>query len=156
MTGITEEQLHKSLTDFISDSSYKVKFLKEPCEKDHKETIEHFINEGFEVFPSVMTTEHKECSIFLRKKNMKSPINKLFFELFGYYPNKAGQSFEMIVAAAFKLLLNKDVTYDQKIRGDFSKTVYQLDGLIIDGRDKSMIEAKDYTVNERKVGRSEI
>ncbi len=62
----------------------------------------------------------------------------------------------MIVAAAFKLLLNKDVTYDQKIRGDFSKTVYQLDGLIIDGRDKSMIEAKDYTVNERKVGRSEI
>lgn len=87
---------------------------------------------------------------------MKSPIDELFFELYGYYPNKAGQSFEMIVAAAFKLLLDKDVDYDQRIRGDYSKTVYQLDGLITDSSDKSMVEAKDYTIDERKVGRSDI
>lgn len=87
---------------------------------------------------------------------MKSPIDELFFELYGYYPKKAGQSFEMIVAAAFKLLLDKDVEYDQRIRGDYSQTVYQLDGLITDNNDKSMVEAKDYTIDERKVGRDDI
>ena len=86
----------------------------------------------------------------------KSPIDELFFELYGYYPNKAGQSFEMIVAAAFKLLLNKDVEYDQRVRGEYSETFYQLDGLIKDDNDKSMVEAKDYTIDERKVGRGDI
>jgi len=86
----------------------------------------------------------------------KSPIDELFFELYGYYPNKAGQSFEMIVAASFKLLLDKDVEYDQRVRGEHSGTVYQLDGLIKDDSDKSMVEAKDYTLDDRKVGRSDI
>lgn len=70
MRDITEEQLHKSLADFMSDPNYEVKILKGPCKKDHKEAIEHFVKEGFEVFPSVMTTDHKECSIFLRKKKI--------------------------------------------------------------------------------------
>jgi hypothetical protein len=86
----------------------------------------------------------------------KSPIDELFFELYGFYPNKAGQSFEMIVAAAFKLLLDKDVEYDQRIRGNYSETVYQLDGLIKDENDKSMVEAKDYTLDDRKVGRDDL
>jgi len=86
----------------------------------------------------------------------KSPIDELFFELYGYYPTKAGQSFEMIVAAAFKLLLNKDVEYDQRIRGDYSETVYQLDGVITDEDSKNMVEAKDFTLDERKVGRGDL
>lgn len=83
----------------------------------------------------------------------KSPIDELFNELYGYYPNKSGQSFEMIVAAAFKLLMQTDIGYDQRIRGDFSETVYQLDGLI---ESKSMIEAKDFTIHDKKVGRDDI
>jgi hypothetical protein len=86
----------------------------------------------------------------------KSPIDELFFELYGYYPNKSGQSFEMIVAAALKLLYNKDISYDQRIRGDFSETVYQLDGVVNDDSNKSMIEAKDYTIDDQKVGRGDM
>lgn len=86
----------------------------------------------------------------------RSPVDDLFFQLYGYYPSKAGQSFEMIVAAAFKLLLNKDVDYDQRIRGQHSGTVYQLDGVINNNSNKSMVEAKDYTLDKRKVGRSDI
>jgi len=86
----------------------------------------------------------------------KSPVDELFLELYGYYPNKAGQSFEMIVAAAFKLLLNKDIEYDKRVRGEYSETVYQLDGVVNDNPEKSMIEAKDYTLDDRKVGRGDI
>lgn len=85
----------------------------------------------------------------------KSPIDDLFFELYGYYPPKAGQAYEMIVAAAFKLLLDKEVEYDQRLRGEFSETVYQLDG-VIDEEDKKMVEAKDYTIDKRKVGRGDL
>jgi hypothetical protein len=86
----------------------------------------------------------------------KSPIDQLFFDLYGYYPPKAGQAYEMIVAASLKLLLQKDIEYDQRERGSYSETVYQLDGVIKEGDDKSMIEAKDYTIDERKVGRADI
>jgi hypothetical protein len=41
----------------------------------------------------------------------KPPIDELFFELYGYYPEKAGQGFEMLVAAALKLLAGRDVPY---------------------------------------------
>lgn len=86
----------------------------------------------------------------------KSPIDELFFELYGYYPNKSGQAFEMIVSAAFKLLLDKDINYDQRLRGDYSDTVYQLDGIVNDADSKKMIEAKDYTLDDKKVGRGDI
>jgi hypothetical protein len=86
----------------------------------------------------------------------KSPIDELFFELYGYYPNKSGQSFEMIVAASLKLLFQKDISYDQRLRGDFSDTVYQLDGVVKDEDNKSMVEAKDYTIDEKKVGRGDM
>jgi hypothetical protein len=42
----------------------------------------------------------------------KPPIDELFFELYGYYPEKAGQGFEMLVAAALKLLAGRDMPYD--------------------------------------------
>jgi len=87
---------------------------------------------------------------------MKSPIDELFFELYGFYPTKAGQAYEMIVAAAFKLLLGEDILYDQRLRGEYSETVYQLDGLVNDDFESKMIEVKDYTIDDRKVGRSDI
>jgi len=86
----------------------------------------------------------------------KSPIDELFFELYGYYPAKAGQAYEMLVSAAFKLLFDKEIDYDQRLRGEFSETVYQLDGLISDDDSQKMIEAKDYTIDKRKVGRGDL
>lgn len=86
----------------------------------------------------------------------KSPIDELFHDLYGFYPPKAGQAYEMIVSAAFKLLLDKDVKYDQRLRGDYNETVYQLDGLVKDDSNQKMVEAKDYTVDSRKVGRGDL
>lgn len=81
----------------------------------------------------------------------KSPIDDLFFELYGYYPNKAGTAYELLVAAALKVVTGEKIKYDQHLRGEYSETDYQIDGL---NADKSQIvEAKDYTINKRKVGR---
>lgn len=86
----------------------------------------------------------------------KSPIDELFYELYGYYPPKAGQAYEMIVSAVFKLVFDKEVKYNQNLRGDFSDTIYQLDGLIIEESNNEMVEVKDYTIDKRKVGRGDV
>ena len=86
----------------------------------------------------------------------KSPIDELFKELFGYYPNKAGQAYEILCAAAFKILTGQDVKYDQHVKGVFSGTDYQLDGQIISDSEETMIEAKDYTIADRTVGRDDL
>jgi hypothetical protein len=84
----------------------------------------------------------------------KSPIDNLFFELYGYFPNKAGQAYEILVAAALKLATDKDHKYDQHLRGEYSKTDYQIDGLNVD--ELKIVEAKDYTIDDRKVGRPDL
>jgi hypothetical protein len=86
--------------------------------------------------------------------NKKSPIDNLFCELYGYYPNKAGQAYEIIVAAALKIVTGQNVKYDQHLRGQYSETDYQIDGQIEDK--EVIIEAKDYTIDERKVGRPDL
>ncbi|MFN4248709.1 MAG: restriction endonuclease [Flavipsychrobacter sp.] len=82
-----------------------------------------------------------------------SEIEKLFFELYGYYPPKNGQAYEMIVAAAFKLLLNRNISYNQNISGIYSNTNYQLDALV---NNNQMVEVKDYTIHDKKVGRGDL
>jgi hypothetical protein len=47
----------------------------------------------------------------------KPPIDDLFFELYGYYPAKSGQGFEMLIAAAFKLLAGQEVSYERPWEG---------------------------------------
>lgn len=84
----------------------------------------------------------------------KSPLDDLFFELYGYYPNKAGQAYEILVAAAFKIITGQTLKYNQHLRGEYSKTDYQIDGLNVD--EDKIIEAKDYTIDNRKVGRPDI
>ncbi len=86
----------------------------------------------------------------------KSPIDELFNELYGYYPNKAGQAYELIVAAAFKAITNEKIEYDKHERGIYSETDYQIDAVITSENEKKMVEAKDYTLNDRKVGRSDL
>jgi hypothetical protein len=82
----------------------------------------------------------------------KSTIDELFYNLYGFYPNKAGQAYEMIVAAALKVITKDDIKYDQRERGIYSETLYQQDSVVYKEKFKTMIEAKDYTINIRKVG----
>lgn len=84
----------------------------------------------------------------------KSPIDKLFFELYGYYPNKAGTAYELLVAAALRVVTGEKIRYDQHLRGEYSKTDYQIDGL--NENRSQIVEAKDYTINNRKVGRPDL
>ncbi|WP_410511535.1 restriction endonuclease [Paenibacillus sp. BR2-3] len=88
---------------------------------------------------------------------MSSPIDILFEQIFGYKPKKDGEAYEKISAVAMKLL-NKDsnVTHDEKLRGSFSNTLYQIDVLLEQQSKKEMGEAKDYTVKGAKVGRGDL
>jgi Restriction endonuclease. len=86
----------------------------------------------------------------------KSPIDELFFELYGYYPNKPGQAYELIVAAAFKAITGSQVSYDKHERGLYSQTDYQVDAIVPNEYGENMVEAKDYTLDDRKVGRSDL
>ncbi|RAW02075.1 hypothetical protein [Pseudochryseolinea flava] len=42
----------------------------------------------------------------------KAPIDDLFFQFYGHYPAKAGQGFQMLIAAAVKLLSGQEMSYD--------------------------------------------
>jgi hypothetical protein len=84
----------------------------------------------------------------------KSPMDDLFHDLYGFYPNKAGHAYELLVAAAIKILTGQSLKYDQHLKGSYSNTDYQIDGLNED--ENKIIEAKDYTLDNRKVGRSDI
>lgn len=84
----------------------------------------------------------------------KSPIDNLFFELYGYYPNKAGTAYELIVAAALKIVTGESFKYDQRLIGNYSETNYQID--VLNEDKKQITEAKDYTIRNKKVGRSDI
>lgn len=86
----------------------------------------------------------------------KSPIDNLFFELMGYYPEKAGQAYEMLVAAVFKLIREERIALNQYERGLYSKTNYQIDVLLQSQNERQMAEAKDYTLGTKKVGRSDL
>ncbi|QLG42072.1 MULTISPECIES: restriction endonuclease [unclassified Paenibacillus] len=56
-----------------------------------------------------------------------------------------------------KLLYKESkVTHDEKLRGEFSNTLYQIDVMLEDKSKKRMSEAKDYTVKGAKVGRGDI
>lgn len=86
----------------------------------------------------------------------KSPIDELFYELYGYYPSKKGKAYEMIVAAVLKLVYDADVGYDRHVKGEYSKTDYQQDSVVEKSKKETMVEAKDYTLKNKKVGRGEL
>lgn len=86
----------------------------------------------------------------------KSPIDDFFFEIYGYYPTKSGKAYELLVGAALKIVTGKDAAYDQFRRGDFSDTVYQLDGVLSEADSEEAVEAKDYTIDQRPVGRGDL
>lgn len=85
-----------------------------------------------------------------------SPIDKIFLEIFGYVPKKSGTAYEMLSCIAEHLMNEGEIKHDRKIRGEFSKTLYQIDVLSKTEDGKSMGEAKDYTTRNKKVGRGDI
>lgn len=87
-----------------------------------------------------------------------SEIDKLFFNLFGFYPNKEGQSYEMIVGAVLKILYTTNkIIKDERKRGLYDKNLYQIDVSLYSGDTEAiMVEAKDHTKFTSKVSRPEI
>jgi len=87
---------------------------------------------------------------------MSSPIDKIFEEIFGHAPTKNGTAFEQLAAIASHAIGGGGVKHDDKLRGEFSKTLYQLDVHHVADNYASMGEAKDYTVKKGKVGRGDL
>lgn len=85
-----------------------------------------------------------------------SPIDELYYELFGEYPNKAGTALERLATIAYNEICAQRTMIDQHLKGSYSDTNYQLDGLAERDGQKEMIEAKDYSLANNKVGRDDI
>lgn len=88
---------------------------------------------------------------------MSSPIDELYESIYGELPKKAGTAFERLAAAAWKLLNREaDVAHDTRIRGEISKSLYQIDVEAADDDGRHAGEAKDYTDRNAKVGRPDL
>ena len=90
---------------------------------------------------------------------MSSYIDDLFEELFGFRPRKKGTSYEMLSAAVCKLLVeDSKVLHDERLRGKFSNTLYQIDVFLEKEDKKYFAETKDYTKrkDKNKVGRDDL
>lgn len=81
-----------------------------------------------------------------------SIIDDFFKNLTGMETSKDGRSFEIISTAVLALLRDEEAKHDVMLKGS-DATKYQIDGLL-DG--KEMVEAKDYTVKNKKVGRVDL
>jgi len=88
---------------------------------------------------------------------MPSPIDLLYQRIYGHLPNKDGEAYERLTAAACKLLEPLSaVFHDSRIRGKFSQSLYQVDVDKTKDGVKSFGEAKDYTIDQRPVGRPDL
>jgi hypothetical protein len=87
-----------------------------------------------------------------------SEIDHLFFDIFGFYPTKEGQSYEKIVGAALKIIYSdKKIIWDERKRGEYDKNIYQIDvGLYSIDNESVMVESKDHTKFKSKVSRPEL
>lgn len=87
---------------------------------------------------------------------MPSKTDEIFEKIFSRTPNKDGVAFEQLAAIICHLINGGEVKHDNKLRGEFSKTLYQLDVHQIAESASLMGEAKDYSVRDSKVGRGDI
>lgn len=87
---------------------------------------------------------------------MPSPIDELYKEIFGIDPGKSGAAFERLAAIATYLMSEGDVVHDDKLRGQFSNTLYQLDIHNKLANGSVMGEAKDFSERAKKVGRADL
>jgi Restriction endonuclease len=91
---------------------------------------------------------------------MPTVFDDLYEQIFGSRCTKEGEAFERISAVVACILApNADVSHDQKLRGQFSKSLYQVDVLRQESGEKIFGEAKDYTDrggSGGKVGRPDL
>lgn len=91
---------------------------------------------------------------------MSTVFDRLYEELFGERCGKEGEAFERLSAVVSAIVFpNADVAHDQKWRGQFSQSLYQVDVLLEEAGQKSFGEAKDYTGRGKsggKVGRGDL
>lgn len=94
----------------------------------------------------------------MKNQKDKSIIDQFFNDLYGWTPQKEGAAFELLTAAALKILQKeKEVKYDQRIKGTHSDVVHQVDSLLTDTTgNEIMVENKDYSKRGDKVGYSDI
>lgn len=71
----------------------------------------------------------------------------------GYYPTKEGAAYELISAAILGIIEKKDAKHNQFIKGLSKGRPYQIDGML---GNNVIIESKDYSKRNKKVGRSDI
>lgn len=83
----------------------------------------------------------------------KSKIDELFNKIMGYYPTKEGAAYEIISTAVLGKIENKNAQHNQFIKGLSKGRPYQIDGLL---SKNVMIESKDYSKRNKKVGRSDM
>ena len=86
-----------------------------------------------------------------------SEIDELFFDLFGFYPSKEGQSYEMLVGAVLKIIYHENkIIWNARKRGQYDKNIYQIDVGLYSIDTSSMVEVKDHTKDAKKVSRPEL
>ena len=86
----------------------------------------------------------------------KSKYADLFEKLSGYRPRKKGESYEKLVTAVLRFLNPKSsIKHNQFLKGQYSADRYQIDSLI-NGAENIMVEAKDFSVRNERVGRGEV
>lgn len=85
-----------------------------------------------------------------------SPVDELYYKLFGEYPTKAGTALERLATIAYTEVKANKSAVDQRLKGTYSDSTYQIDGLAETDDGQEMIEAKDYTIRNDKVGRDDI
>lgn len=83
----------------------------------------------------------------------RSEIDELFYRLMGYYPNKAGEAYEIISAAALAIVKKQEAEHNRFLQGESGGRPYQIDGLL---NGNIMVESKDYTIEDNKVGRPDL
>jgi hypothetical protein len=93
-----------------------------------------------------------------RQEVAVSRIDSMYEEVFGERLAKSGAAFERFAAIAMHVVLGGVVKADARLRGEWSKSVYQIDALQSDGVSCVMGEAKDYTTraNRGRVGRDDL
>lgn len=91
---------------------------------------------------------------------MPTVFDALYEQLFGTKCTKEGEAFERIAAAVTSIVFPQaDVAHDQKLRGQFSNSLYQIDVLRKEAGATIFGEAKDYTERGEsggKVGRPDL
>lgn len=85
-----------------------------------------------------------------------SPVDELYFKLFGEHPTKAGTALERLATIAYAEVKSTKASVDQRLKGSYSDSTYQIDGLAETDNGQEMIEAKDYTIRNDKVGRDDL